>query len=60
MTKRKLKDGTKVDEIEFPISLIVQTKCPEKWKLIDLETGEEYIGVLPMDRIKNKHWKKIK
>jgi hypothetical protein len=60
MIKRKLQDGSSVEETEFPVILIVQTKCPEKWKLIDLETGEEYIGVLPMERKKDRHWKKLK
>jgi hypothetical protein len=60
MNRRKLIDGTKVEETEFPIELRIMTHCPEKWKLIDLETGEEYIGVLPSQRIKNQHWKKIK
>jgi hypothetical protein len=60
MNKRKLQDGSSVEETEFPVTLIIQTKCPEKWKLIDLETGEEYIGVLPMERKKDKHWKKLK
>jgi hypothetical protein len=60
MNKRKLQDGSKVDEIEFAIELVVLTRCPEKWKLIDLETGEEYRGVIPLNRKKDKHWKKIK
>jgi hypothetical protein len=60
MSKRKLLDGTTIAEMEFPTSLSVFTKCPAKWKLVDLETGEEYIGVHPSDRKKDKHWKKIK
>ena len=44
MKERVLKDGTVVKELEKPKILEVKTKCPEKWKLIDLETGEEYIG----------------
>lgn len=59
MIKRKLIDGSFVEELEFSVELCVYTKCPEKWKLIDLETGEQYIGVKPIDRNKNKHWKKI-
>jgi len=59
MTKRKLKDGTQAEEMEFPVTLVVQTKCPGKWKLIDMETGEEYQGVIPLERKKNRHWKKI-
>lgn len=41
---RTLKDGTVVEELEKVKILEVKTKCPEKWKLIDLETGEVYIG----------------
>jgi hypothetical protein len=59
MTERKLKDGTLAEEMEFVVTLVVQTKCPGKWKLIDMETGEEYLGVIPLERKKNRHWKKI-
>jgi hypothetical protein len=31
-------------ELSEPIDLIVHTKCPEKWILIDKETGEIYQG----------------
>ena len=41
---RKLIDGTEVEEYEKPIDLTIHTKAPEKWKLIDMETGQEYIG----------------
>jgi hypothetical protein len=44
MNKRKLKDGSEVDSYEKPIDLIIHTKAPAKWKLIDLETGQEYLG----------------
>ncbi len=44
MDKRKLKDGSEVDAFEKPIELLVHTKAPAKWLLIDLETGEEYLG----------------
>lgn len=26
------------------MDLIIHTKAPQKWKITDLETGEEYIG----------------
>jgi len=32
------------EELENPINLIVKTKCPEKWMLVDRETGQIYIG----------------
>ena len=41
---RKLLDGSEVEEFEKPIDIILHTKAPGKWKLIDLETGQEYIG----------------
>jgi hypothetical protein len=44
MKTRKLKDDTSVVELDFPIVLEVKTKAPEKWLLIDLETGEHYRG----------------
>jgi len=44
MNKRILRDGSEVDSFEKPVDLVIHTKCPEKWKLIDLETGEEYLG----------------
>lgn len=47
MADRKLKDGSSVPELEKAVTLRVYTKCPEKWKLIDLETGEEYLGRQP-------------
>jgi len=42
--KRKLLDGSEVNDYEEPIDLILHTKAPGKWKLIDLETGQEYLG----------------
>lgn len=53
---RKLLDNTEVEEFEFPVTISVYTKCPEKYKLIDMETGEEYIG----QRHHKKSWKRIK
>ena len=54
---RTLKDGTKAEELDENITLCVYTKCPSKYKLIDTETGEEYVGQDP--RYNNHHWKKI-
>lgn len=42
--KRKLLDGSEVNNYDYPIDIIVHTKAPGKWKLIDLETGQEYLG----------------
>lgn len=53
---RKLLDGTLVQELAEPKTLKVYTKCPEKWLLTDLETGEKYIGYLSEG---TQHWRKI-
>jgi len=39
---RKLKNGESVDELEKTIELIIKTKCPTKWVILDLETGQKY------------------
>lgn len=44
MSHRILKDGSEVEHLEKPVDLIIHTKAPGKWKIIDLETGEEYLG----------------
>jgi hypothetical protein len=31
-------------EFDKPTNLVVHTKCPDKWLLIDRETGEIYQG----------------
>lgn len=41
---RKLLDGTIAEELEKPMDLSVWTRCPEKWILQDIETGEIYKG----------------
>ena len=54
---RKLQNGVEVYELKSPVTLTVHTKCPMKYKLVDRETGEEYIG---QDPTKNKYsWTKI-
>lgn len=54
---RKLKDGTYVDELIEPITLTVYTRCPEKYMLVDMETGQKYVGRLTKGK---SSWKKIK
>lgn len=41
---RKLLNGTEVPENNTPIDLVIHTKAPGKWKIIDMETGQEYVG----------------
>ncbi len=56
MKTRKLLDGSEVQELDNPKTLAVKTKCPEKWLLIDLETGERYTGYSTDG---NLDWKKV-
>ena len=39
---RKLRNGGKAEELDSPINLIIKTKCPTKWIIEDLETGQRY------------------
>ena len=57
MNFRKLQDGVQVYELEQPVELVVKTRAPMKWLLIDRETGEHYIGATPKEN--EKHWNKI-
>ena len=41
---RKLINGNFVKEYSKAIDLTIHTKAPEKWMLIDMETGQKYIG----------------
>ena len=56
MKTRTLLDGNDVEELDKPVTLKIYTKCPEKYMLIDLQTGERYIGTTPYD---DQHWKKV-
>jgi hypothetical protein len=56
MKTRTLLDGRDVEELDKAVTLKVYTKCPKKYMLIDLQTGERYIGTTPHD---NQHWKKV-
>jgi len=39
---RNLKNGEKAEELDKAIQLIIKTKCPTKWIIEDLETGQRY------------------
>jgi len=39
-----LLNGSTVSEFDEAVDLIIHTKAPGKYKIIDLETGEEYVG----------------
>jgi hypothetical protein len=57
MKTRELRDGTEVQELDHPLILEIKTKCPEKWLLIDTETGEHYRGSNSVE--KYRQWKRI-
>jgi hypothetical protein len=53
---RSLKNGKEAMELDQVQEYSIKTKCPEKWILLDLETGEVYTPHIvpgPYD------WKKI-
>jgi hypothetical protein len=54
---RTLQNGTTVYELDEPVELIVKTKAPMKWLLIDRETGEQYVGNTPKEG--SYHWSKV-
>ena len=39
---RKLKNGKEAEEWDSSDQLIIMTKCPTKWIIEDLETGQRY------------------
>ena len=41
---RRLLNGSEVPETDKAVDLTIHTKAPAKWLLIDMETGQEYIG----------------
>jgi hypothetical protein len=53
---RKLLDGSTVNESRTAVELTISTKCPEKWLLVDRETGEIYV---PYTTPGPRQWKKI-
>lgn len=44
MMSRTMQDGTVCPELEESVTLSITTKCPEKYTLIDNETGQMYKG----------------
>ena len=53
---RTLLDGSTVNESDVSIELTIRTKCPEKWMLVDRETGEIYT---PYTTPGPSQWRKI-
>ena len=40
--KRTLINGEEAEELDSSVNLIIKTKCPTKWIIEDLETGQRY------------------
>ena len=57
MKTRKLIDGTEVKEFDKPHKFVDRNKVPEKWKIIDMETGQAYIGTGKNEKF--KYWQQI-
>jgi hypothetical protein len=43
----------KFKEFKKPVDLVVHTKCPDKWLLMDRETGQIYKGT------SEGHWNRL-
>jgi len=56
MPNRTLKSGVEIKELPSPITLSIYTKVPHKYILLDMETGEQYIGSIDPNE---KSWIKI-
>ena len=48
-----MRNPKKFKELADSVDLVVHTKSPEKWMLIDKETGEVYQGSI------NGHWDRL-
>ena len=58
MDNRKLINGAETVAFDISVILEVRTKCPGKYKLVDMETGEEYMGRLPTED-NPQHWLRL-
>ena len=56
--QRKLLSGREVPQLERVANLSIITKCPEKGKIVDMETGEEYVASGSFELY--KQWTRIK
>jgi len=54
----RMYQGSEVKDLDVAVDLVIHTKAPGKWLLIDLETGQEYIGLEEPDQY--GMWKRIK
>lgn len=53
---RTLQNGKTAPELDIPVILTIRTRCPEKYLLIDQETGEVYT---PHSTQGTQQWRKI-
>ena len=49
-----MRRGRDLNTTEHPVSLTIYTRCPDKWVLVDTETGQTYQGN------KAGYWDKLK
>lgn len=52
-SNNRLRNAKTFKELDSPISLIVNTKCPAKWILLDRETGQIFQGT------EQGHWDRL-
>ena len=38
------RNGIQLEELEKSVTLTIKTKCPSKWRLIDIENGRVFMG----------------
>jgi len=44
MVKMNKRDINTYKETDEAVDLVIHTRCPEKWLLVDRETGQTYVG----------------
>jgi hypothetical protein len=55
-----LHDGRMIEALDVARPLWVNSRCPERWMLIDLETGEQYTSNdQDVEKINAIKWKKV-
>ena len=59
-----LTDGRIVEELDSARTLSIKTRCPDKWLLIDMETGEQYVGhktegINDWEKVHAVEWKRL-
>jgi hypothetical protein len=64
MRTRTLQDGRVVEELDVVRPLWIHTRCPDKWLLIDMETGEQYVGcktkgLQDWEKVNAIEWKRV-